>query len=76
MRPVNVVDGATVFTEDAFSLRRQLVKSVELYADGRIPNETPVIWEGERTTWGTLSQNERMNCSTNADGVLEGEDPF
>lgn len=38
--------------------------------------ETPVIWEGELTTWGSLAGNERQMCEFNNDGVLEGGFPF
>lgn len=44
--------------------------------DHRIPDSEPVIWEGESTTWGSLSGNERMMVSLNIDGVLEGGSPF
>lgn len=42
----------------------------------RIPDSEPVIWEGEQTTWGSLSGNERMSCERNIDGVLEGGYPI
>lgn len=44
--------------------------------EGRIPDSEPVIWEGEATTWGSLSGNERMSCERNIDGVLEGSYPI
>lgn len=42
----------------------------------RIPDSEPVTWEGEETTWGQLSGNERMSCERNINGVLEGGNPF
>ena len=62
MRQVAIVDCEVV---DLFEYR--LAKSIE--------NSTPVIWEEEMTTWGTLSQNERMCCDRNSDGILEGGYP-
>lgn len=44
--------------------------------EGRIPDSEPVIWDGEMTTFGHLSGNERMMVSLNIDGVLEGGNPF
>lgn len=44
--------------------------------DHRIPDSEPVIWEGEQTSWGSLSGNERMSCERNIDGVLEGGYPI
>lgn len=53
-------------------LNERLTKSVELFKDGKIPADAPVIWEGEETTWGTLSQTEKMCVELNKDGILEG----
>lgn len=47
--------------------------SLSLY---RIPDSEPVIWDGEQTTFGQLSGNERMSCERNIDGVLEGGYPI
>lgn len=44
--------------------------------EGRIPDSEPVIWDGEQTTFGQLSGNERMSCERNIDGVLEGGYPI
>jgi hypothetical protein len=41
-----------------------------------VDDSTPVIWEGELTTWGNLAGNERDMCDFNKDGVLEGGFPF
>jgi hypothetical protein len=41
-----------------------------------IPDNTLVWWEGEPTTWGTLSGNERMACERNSAGVLVGGYPL
>jgi hypothetical protein len=34
--------------------------------------ETPVLFDGEMTTWSDLAGNERMMCTFGADGVLVG----
>lgn len=44
--------------------------------DHPISDSEPVIWEGEATSWGALSGNERMSCERNIDGVLEGGYPI
>lgn len=58
------------------TLADKLEKSIALTNGGRLADNTPVIWEGVPTTWGLLSQNEKMMCERNEEGVLVGSDPF
>jgi hypothetical protein len=41
----------------------------------KISDDEVVLWDGEYTTWGELSQNERMSCVRCA-GKLTGGNPF
>jgi hypothetical protein len=41
-----------------------------------VTHSTVVIWEGEPTTWGSLSQNEKQSCEFDADGRLVGGSPI
>jgi hypothetical protein len=58
------------------TLVAKLEKSVELTGQGPLAADTPVLWDGEWSTWGELTQNERIQCERNAQGVLEGSNPF
>lgn len=81
-RAVNIVDGVTVDASGDFTLRRQLVQSIESVGErqdlrwARVTVATPVLWDGEVTTWGELSQNERASVQMTERGCLVGSNPF
>jgi hypothetical protein len=84
MRAINIEDGKTVFTDEPptsdLTLLSQLRRSVELTAKDprwlRINDRSPVIWEDQLVSWGSLTSAEKMNCDFNDAGLLEGSYPF
>lgn len=57
------------------ALDAQLRKMLDDARWADVRDDTPVLFDGEWTTWGNLAGNERMTCEFNAQGELEGGFP-
>jgi hypothetical protein len=80
MTAVTIVDCKVVEVRPEDVLLDQLRASIALTEKDKrwlsVTDRTPVLWEGELTTWGSLAGNEKSMCDFNADGVLKGGFPF
>lgn len=74
--PLAIVPDGTPVKDVEHSLERTLRKMVEdpRWRDVRI--DTPVLWEGELCTWGSLAGNEKLCVEFNEQGQLVGSYPI
>ena len=80
MTAVTIIDCEVVEVRPEDVLLDQLRESIERTEKDKrwlaVNDRTPVLWEGQPVTWGSLAGNEKDMCDFNRAGVLEGGFPF